>query len=230
MTDRSLFSLQCLVMTTRAEERRYEAGSSWHRIMIRLALLCSVVVGAVAAAQDAGVLIPREVLFGNPEKGQPRLSPDGKKLGFLAPDDHDVLQVWVKTLGTQDDAIVTADRKRGIRSWRWVPDSGGLLYAQDADGDENFHVFFVDLRSKNVRDLTPWQGVRAQLVATNPKGPDTVLVEANVRDRKTMDVYRINLRTGSTELDTQNPGDVSAWFVDSAFVVRGAQARTRPPR
>ena len=39
-------------------------------------------------------LIPREVLFGNPEKAQPRLSPGGKRLAYLAPVDG-VLNVWV---------------------------------------------------------------------------------------------------------------------------------------
>jgi dipeptidyl aminopeptidase/acylaminoacyl peptidase len=196
--------------------------------MPRLALCLSLLVCSLAGAQDAGVpLIPRDVLLGNPEKTSPLISPDGKRLGWLAPDDKNVLQVWVKTLGGKDEAIVTADRRRGIRSWSWAADSGGLLYLQDAEGDENFHLFFVDLTSKNVRDLSPWQGVRAQLLATNPRFPDTVLLEANVRDRKTMDVWRVSLRSGATELDTQNPGDVEQWHVDTAFVVRGATALLR---
>ena len=56
---------------------------------------------------------------------------------------------------------VTADKKRGIRSYPWTEDSRSILFEQDADGDENFHLFQVELASKNVRDLTPWQGVRA---------------------------------------------------------------------
>lgn len=31
-------------------------------------------------------LIPRELLFGNPEKAGPELSPDGKRLAYIAPD------------------------------------------------------------------------------------------------------------------------------------------------
>jgi len=192
-----------------------------HRFLCVVALVSSLAVHA----EDGGVpLIPRDVLLGNPERTAPQLSPDGKRLAWLAPDEKNVLQVWVKTLGQKDDAIVTADKKRGIRNFRWARDSAGLLYGQDADGDENFHVFHVDLASKNVRDLTPWQGVRAGVLETSARFPDVVLVEANVRDRKLMDVWRVNLKTGAAELDTQNPGDVDGFLVDAALQVRGANA------
>lgn len=191
----------------------------------RLVVLVVVLAAGLASAQDAGVpLIPREVLLGNPERTSPRLSPDGKRLAWLAPDEKNVLQVWVKTLGQNDDAVVTQDKKRGIRSFQWTRDSKGLLFGQDADGDENFHVFLVDLATKNVRDLTPWQGVRASVLETSPKFPDVALVTMNVRDRKAMDVWRVNLKTGAAELDTENPGDVDAWTVDANLVVRGATA------
>ena len=50
-------------------------------------------------------LIPRAVLFGNPEKTGPQISPDGTKLAYLAPQDG-VLNVWVRTLGQTDDRPV----------------------------------------------------------------------------------------------------------------------------
>ncbi len=43
-------------------------------------------------------LIPREILFGNPAKESPRISPDGKRLAYLAPVDG-VLNVWVGAIG-----------------------------------------------------------------------------------------------------------------------------------
>src|SRR5947208_718729 len=104
-------------------------------------------------------LIPRDVLFGNPERTAPQLSPDGKRLAWLAPDKKNVLQVWVKTIGKDDDKIVTADKKRGIRQYTWARDNKTLLYLQDNDGDENFHVYGVDLAAGIVRDLTAIQGV-----------------------------------------------------------------------
>jgi hypothetical protein len=74
-------------------------------------------LAAVAAFAELPPLIPRDVLFGNPERTAPRLSPDGKHLAWLAPDAKNVLQVWVKTIGADDARMVTADKKRGIRQY-----------------------------------------------------------------------------------------------------------------
>ena len=62
----------------------------------------------------AGELIPREVLFGNPERMQPKISPDGRRLAHIAPD-HGVLNVWVGDVGSDDAKPVTEDRDRGMR-------------------------------------------------------------------------------------------------------------------
>jgi dipeptidyl aminopeptidase/acylaminoacyl peptidase len=171
-------------------------------------------------------LIPRDTLLGNPARANPHLAPDGKRLAWLAPDEHDVLQVWVQKIGRHDARAVTADKTRGIHSYGWAYDSKTILYAQDAAGDENFHLFAVDLDSDNIRDLTPWQGVRAEFVAANPKFPERMLVALNLRDRKLMDVYRVDLRTGAVELDTKNPGDVAGWLADDEMVVRAASVTT----
>ncbi|HKI72716.1 MAG TPA: hypothetical protein VKA81_10090, partial [Verrucomicrobiae bacterium] len=129
-------------------------------------------------------LIPREVLFGNPERVSPQVSPDGTRLAWIAPNTNNVLQVWVKTLGKEDDRVVTADKKRGIRQYFWAEDSQTVIYMQDIDGDENWHVYGVDLVSDNIRDYTAYQGVRAQVTATNPNFPDELLLDLNVRRRE----------------------------------------------
>lgn len=75
-------------------------------------------------------LIPRDILFGNPEKVNPQISPDGARLAWIAPDKKNVLQVWVKTIGKDDDKTVTADSKRGIRQFFWAENSKMLVYLQ----------------------------------------------------------------------------------------------------
>src|SRR5262245_59634371 len=105
----------------------------------------ALLILAVPAAAELPPLIPRDVIFGNPVKALPNVSPDGKRLAYLAPDDKNVLQVWVQTIGKEDARQVTRDPKRGIRihMWAYAPDT--LLYLQDNDGDENFHVYAVNL-------------------------------------------------------------------------------------
>ena len=188
-------------------------------------LLAAGLIPAIAHA-DLPPVIARDVLFGNPERTRPRLSPDGQRLAWLAPDPKNVLQVWVKTVGGNDDKMVTADKKRGIRIFSWAEDNRTLLFQQDNDGDENFHVFGVDLPTGNVRDYTPIQGVRGSISATDPAFPDEVLVDLNARNRQLFDVYRLNLTTGALVLDTENPGDVAGWGADAKLQVRAAQIAT----
>ena len=92
-------------------------------------------------------LIPREILFGNPERANPQISPDGKYLAYLAPDKKNVLQVWMRTVGQQADKMLTADKKRGIRIYFWTYDGEQLIYLQDADGDENWHFYAVNIEA-----------------------------------------------------------------------------------
>ncbi|RCJ19382.1 peptidase S9 [Nostoc sp. ATCC 43529] len=179
-----------------------------------------------ATATSLPPLIPREILFGNPEKTSPRLSPDGKYLAYIAPNEENVLQVWLRTLGQEDDQILTADKKRGIRVFFWTYNTNELIYMQDSDGDENFHLYLVNIESKIVRDLTPFQGVKAEVVEIEPKFPDEILVALNLNNPQKFDVYRINLKNGAVEFDTDNPGNIISWTADADFQVRAAIAST----
>lgn len=192
--------------------------------VLGFALALGVLACTVPVMAELPPLIPREVLFGNPERTNPQLSPDGKQLAWVAPDTNNVLQVWVQTLGQSDKRVVTADKKRGVRMYAWAYNSRMLGYLQDADGDENFHIYGVDLASGNVRDFTAIQGVRAEIVGGHREHPDEWLVSLNARDRSTFDVYRLNLTTGALVLDTENPGDVVGWSTDPGFRVRAAYA------
>ena len=82
-------------------------------------------------------LIPRETLFGNPDKTNPQISPDGKYLAYLAPV-NGVLNVWVKMVGQNDEHPVSKETNRGIRTYMWAYDNKHILYLQDNGGDENW--------------------------------------------------------------------------------------------
>jgi dipeptidyl aminopeptidase/acylaminoacyl peptidase len=179
-----------------------------------------------AAAAKLPPLIPRTILFGNPERTSPQISPDGKYLTYLAPDKKNVLQVWIRSLGKKNDRVLTADKKRGIRSHFWTYDGEQLIYLQDSDGDENYHLYGVNVKTNVVRDLTPFQGVKAELVGQDPKFPREALVALNLKNKKKFDVYRVNLKNGAVEFDTDNPGNIIGWTADSNFKVRAALAAT----
>jgi len=164
-------------------------------------------------------LIPREILFGNPDKSSARISPDGKNLSFLAPS-NGVMNVWV---GPVDDVKsarpVSNDRKRGIRTYFWVYTNQHILYLQDADGDENYHVYAVDLKSGKTEDLTPLPKVRAEIQEVSPHFPNEVLVGLNNRDPSFHDIYRLDVATGKKTLVLKNT-EFAGVTTDDDFNVR----------
>lgn len=169
-------------------------------------------------------LIPRDVLFGNPERILPRISPDGRQLAWVAPVDG-VLNVWVCPVGSDDAKPVTEDRDRGIRQYFWAHDGRHLLYLKDEGGDENWRLHAVDLLSGTIRDLTPFDGVQAQVVEVSRHHPDHVLVGLNKDNAQLHDVYRLELASGTLEKVAENPGFV-AWVADRELRVRAGVAPT----
>ncbi|MGC2110958.1 MAG: S9 family peptidase [Candidatus Korobacteraceae bacterium] len=170
-------------------------------------------------------LIPRSVIFGNPERANPQISPDGKQLAYLAPVDG-VLNVWIRTLGQTDDRAVTSDTKRGIHNFLWQYDNQHILYTQDVGGDENWRLYQTDIATKQTKDLTPLEKARVDIVGYDWKTPDSILYQSNQRDPKLFDVYRLDMKTGKSALDTENPGDVAGWQADNDLQVRAAQIST----
>jgi dipeptidyl aminopeptidase/acylaminoacyl peptidase len=183
-----------------------------------------LLLAACSVQAELPALIPREVLFGNPQRADPQISPDGKQIAWLAPDKNGVLNVWASLIDGSDAHLITHEDHRPIHWYQWSGGDQYLLYRQDNGGDEIEHLFSVDLVSGNVRDLTPFRGVRAQNVLTDSQHPKSILVALNLRDRSAFDMYRVDLETGAITLEATNPGDVLTWKTDNDFVIRAATA------
>jgi len=172
-------------------------------------------------------LVPREVLFGNPERTSPSLSPDGERLAWIAPDEG-VLNVWLGTItpeGVTDQRVMTHDRDRGIRGAMWAHDNRHLLYVQDAGGDENWRLHDIDLETGESRDLTPFEGVQARVEEASKHVPGRILVGLNQANPQLHDLYSLDLTTGELEKIEDNPGFVS-FLADTELRVRGGVAAT----
>ena len=168
-------------------------------------------------------LIPRDILFGNPDKSSPQVSPDGTRMAYIAPVNN-VLNVWVGTIGQDNYRPVTQDTDRGVRFYAWAADNQHILYIQDVGGNENWRLYATHLQSGETRDLTPFEQVQARVVARDKHFPNELLVGLNKDNPQAHDVYHLDLPTGELKQVAQNPGNIVAWLVDAQFKVRGALA------
>lgn len=157
------------------------------------------------ASPGAAGLIPRSVLFGNPERVAPELSPDGGTIAYLAPVDG-VLNLWLMDASGDNPRQLTSDEDRGITQFQWAENGRHILYLQDEAGEENTHVYRITVETGEVLDLTPFPGVKAYVSASDRDQPDRILVDMNKDNRMFFDVYSCDLETGELEMVMDNTG------------------------
>jgi dipeptidyl aminopeptidase/acylaminoacyl peptidase len=204
---------------------------------VSLAACVNSMAGGLIAAEPAakGELIPRQVLFGNPDKTSLRVSPDGKHVAYLAPL-KGVLNVWVAPTGDLKAArAITADTNRGIRQFFWAYNNEQIVYLQDKGGDENWKVYAADIAGGSARDLTPFEEIivdgkaveqggkklrpAARIEGVSERFPDEIVIGLNNRSPMLHDLHRVNLRTGAMTLLYRNDRYVNL-DVDDAFRLR----------
>lgn len=175
-----------------------------------------------AAMLKGSGLLPRRVIFGNPERCVVRISPDGTRIAFLAPVDG-VLNLWVAPIDQIDNARpVTAVTDRNLgSSIVWMHDNRHIVFFREQAGDENWRAWRVDLRTTEIRPLTPGPGVRCYVQQSSRHFPSELLIAHNERDKRYFDVYRVDVATGESALLQANEGFTSH-FTDQQFRVRYA--------
>jgi dipeptidyl aminopeptidase/acylaminoacyl peptidase len=148
-----------------------------------------------------------EAFFADPVFSGASISPDGTKLAYLAPLQGRT-QVWVRGLNdTHEQATcVTHDARRGVKSYHWTQDPRWLTYLQDTDGNEDWHLFRVDLDDPAAPavDLTPMDP-GARVVSAEPikDDPTGLLVVMNPR-LLWIDTFRVDLVTGEQTVLFEN--------------------------
>ena len=152
----------------------------------------------------ANSLIPRKVLFGNPDKASVLISPDGKKIGYLA-ERKGVLNVYIADRAYPNKAVpITNDKKRGIRNYFWAYDNKHILYIQDKDGDEDWHIHKANIDTLKVKDLIPFKNTLSFIVKLSERIPNKIVIAMNNRDPRYFDLYEVNLVSWKLKLMHKN--------------------------
>jgi len=103
--------------------------------------------------------------------------------------------VYVKNTVTQEVKRVIEETTEPIRGYAWVA-SKRLIYVQDKGGDKNYHIYAVDLDGSNKKDLTPFEGVRAEIINELKEQPDYIIIQMNKEHPQIFEPYKINIKTG----------------------------------
>ncbi len=165
-------------------------------------------------------LIPREVLFGIPDRTNVQISPDGKYISYVAPYKGVPNLYIAKTDQLEYVKQVTKDEGRGITSYGWAYNSNYMFYIQDKNGDEDFHIYKIDLRDNSVTNLTPFKGVRAQIQSISYKHLNEILVLLNKRDKSFFDLYKLDLNTNKLSSMHENQERYASYFTDNDYKIR----------
>ena len=160
--------------------------------------------------------IPLEDFFRNPEKSNFQLSPDGKHISYMKPweDGNRRMNVYIKPINSEKEIRVTEASNRSLYGYFWL-NNNRIAYIQDKGGDENIHIYAVDIDGGNNIDLTPFENIQARITDDLEDDENFMLVEINKRNAQIHDVYRLNVNDGNLKLVAENPGNISGWMTDN---------------
>jgi len=165
--------------------------------------------------------IPLEDFFKNPEKSGFQLSPEGNYISYMKPweEGNRRMNIYVKSMSSNDEFQLTYEKDRGIYGYFWLNESR-IAYVKDEGGDENIHIYAIDIDGKNEIDLTPFENIKAGIIDDLEDDKNLMIIQLNKRDARIYDVYRLDVNTGKLDMIAENPGNISSWMTDNEGKIR----------
>ncbi len=147
--------------------------------------------------------------FARPKASSFQLSPNGKYMSYMEKDAAAKNHVYVKEIATGKVKRAIEEKNELIKGYGWINDER-LYYMMDKGGDENFHIYATNIDGSNTKDLTPFDGVQASILALLKEQKDFIIIQMNKNNKQIFEPYRLNVVTGElTQLfenkDVQNP-------------------------
>ncbi len=166
--------------------------------------------------------LPLEDFFKNPEKSSYQISPNGNYYSYMAPYEKR-MNIFIQKIGDTNATQITFEVERDISGYFW-PNDEQIMFLKDAGGDENFHLFGVNIDGSNPISFTDFEGVRAQIIDDLADQKDEVIIGLNKRNKQVFDPYRLNLKSGKMTMLAENPGNIQGWLFDHDGKLRVASA------
>ena len=147
-------------------------------------------------------LIPRQILFADPDKSQVKMSPNGEILSYLSPS-KGKLNLWIAPIETLEKAKPITQSEHPIHDYWWSVCGEWIIYTHDYFGDENWQLYGYHLLTCETRVYTQ-RYCQARLLKMSSKHRDHVVIALNERDKCFHDVIKLNLQTGEMQCIFKN--------------------------
>jgi dipeptidyl aminopeptidase/acylaminoacyl peptidase len=161
--------------------------------------------------------------FAKPASSQFQLSPQGTYISYREKDENLKNHVYVKNIETNEVKRVITEGEELVRGYGWANDNR-LLYVMDKGGNEDYHLFGVDVDGSNEIELTPYEGVKVNILEILKEDKDHLIISMNKNNAQVFDPYKINIVTGEIEqlyenTDIANP--ITGYEFDKDGNLRG---------
>jgi dipeptidyl aminopeptidase/acylaminoacyl peptidase len=178
----------------------------------------------LASCSNEGMVerIPLENFFAAPLKTSFLVSPDGKFISYLKPENNRI-HIYVETWDGKNTIQLTCDTNRSISNYFWASNNE-ILYLKTSPANKDASLVAVKIDGSNNRELLSSSDSRIRLITNTRVYDDHVLVALNNRDSTVFDAYRLNIQTGKLGLLSKNPGNITKWFSDPSGKLRMAIA------
>ncbi|MFL9845723.1 S9 family peptidase [Flavobacterium rhizosphaerae] len=149
----------------------------------------------LAAAETGTYKYSVEDYFKRPSQFSFQFSPNGTYISYKERDADGKVNVYIKNTITNKVERVIEEKEDLVRGYGWI-NNERLVYLQDKGGNENYHIFAVNIDGSNPKELTPFEGVRASIINMLKDQPDYIIVEMNKDNPQIFEPFKINVKTG----------------------------------
>jgi dipeptidyl aminopeptidase/acylaminoacyl peptidase len=189
----------------------------------KIYIICFLLASMVSCSMEkATKRIPIENFFNVPINTSYLVSPDGKYISYLKPDNNRI-HIYVETVDGKTTTQLTCDSNRSISNYFWASNDE-ILYLKGAAENLEPGLFAVDIDGNNKRELLSFPNTKIRLISSGPVSDGQILVSLNKRDSTVFDAYRLNIETGKLSMLFQNPGNITKWYSDPSGKLRMAIA------
>ncbi|MBT8209767.1 MAG: S9 family peptidase [Eudoraea sp.] len=139
-----------------------------------------------------------EDYFARPKASAFRFSPDGTYMSYREKDENLKRHIYVRNLATGEVKRAIEEKEELIRGYAWV-NNERMIYLMDQGGDENYHLYAVNLDGSDQKDLTPFEGVQAQFSDLLKEDKNHIIVQMNKNNPQIFEPFKVNVVTGEIE-------------------------------